>query len=168
MAPPDSIGEASQTGTKDPCTFSNLEAVRFSHLSLSLEVDFEASVLRGVAKWRVTLAQPAATVVLDTRGLAVTAVTVQGAEAAFSMGSEHAAFGTPMAVELPEVARQPGSTLELSIAYATTPASSALGWLPPAQTAGKLHPYVFSQVRLPGPWAPGPPDPKHLVGGSRI
>jgi leukotriene-A4 hydrolase len=121
--------------------------MEFAHLSLELEVDFQASVLRGVAKWQLTMVQPVTSVVLDTRGLAVSAVTVLGAPAAFSMGSEHAAFGTPMMVELPDVARQPGTKLELSIAYATTPASSALGWLPPAQTAGKVHPYVFSQCQ---------------------
>lgn len=131
----------------DPCTFSNLQAVEFSHLSLELEVDFEASILKGVAKWQLTLLQPATSVVLDTRGLSVSAVMVLGAAAAFAMGSEHPALGTPMTIELPDVARAPGSNLEISIAYATTPASSALGWLPPAQTAGKVHPYVFSQCQ---------------------
>jgi leukotriene-A4 hydrolase len=131
---------------RDPCTLSNLDEISFTHLSLALEVDFDASVLRGVATWRLKLIQSSSRVTLDTRGLSVTRATVLGADAPFSLGAEHAAFGTPLTVKLPEKC-EPGRELVLSITYQTSPQSSALGWLPPEQTAGKSHPYVFSQCQ---------------------
>ena len=38
--------------------------------------------------------------------------------------------------------------LKVTVSYATSSSSSALQWLPPEQTAGKKHPYLFSQVGL--------------------
>eukprot|EP00967_Tisochrysis_lutea_P072328 scaffold96312_cov30-Tisochrysis_lutea.AAC.4 len=63
------------------------------------------------------------------------------------MGKAHPAFGSSLRIELPESARTAGTSLHILISYATTPASSALGWLPPEQTAGKEYPYVFSQCQ---------------------
>ena len=37
--------------------------------------------------------------------------------------------------------------LNIVIEYETSPSCSALQWLPPAQTAGKTHPYLFSQCQ---------------------
>lgn len=34
--------------------------------------------------------------------------------------------------------------ISVFIQYATSPSASAAQWLPPAQTAGKKYPYVFS------------------------
>ena len=38
-------------------------------------------------------------------------------------------------------------SFKINIRYATAPTSSALQWLPPSQTAGKTHPYLFSQCQ---------------------
>ena len=35
----------------------------------------------------------------------------------------------------------------LRVTYETTPESSAIQWLPPSQTLGKVHPYLFTQCQ---------------------
>src|SRR5262249_39746423 len=35
----------------------------------------------------------------------------------------------------------------IRVVYSTTPESTAIQWLPPAQTAGKKHPYLFTQFQ---------------------
>jgi leukotriene-A4 hydrolase len=37
--------------------------------------------------------------------------------------------------------------VKITIQYTTANDASALQWLPPAQTAGKTHPYLFSQCQ---------------------
>jgi leukotriene-A4 hydrolase len=40
-----------------------------------------------------------------------------------------------------------GDTLKIRVEYATTPQSDAIQWLEPAQTEGKVHPYLFTQCQ---------------------
>ena len=117
--------------------------VTAAHFSLS--VDFDKKVLSGSVDLSVQRRSPAATrVVLDTRDLHITAVTnsSSGAPVAWSWGELVPAFGRPLYVELP-----PGDSAQISIAYSTSPNSTALAWMTPEQTAGKRHPYVYSQCQ---------------------
>ncbi len=135
---------------KDYFSFANIEAFASEHLDLDLTVDFGARSLHGTATLHLRRLRPdVAEVVLDTRDLAIEAVEYEaagGASAAavyrFGKTDEHT--GTPLIVELPEAALGDESPV-LRIAYATSPASSALQWLPPGLTAGGEHPMVFSQ-----------------------
>lgn len=64
----------------------------------------------------------------------------------FSLGNLHPAFGIPLIIQLNESAKK-DSTVILSIEYETSPNASGLQWLPPTQTEGKDHPYLFSQFQ---------------------
>ena len=41
-----------------------------------------------------------------------------------------------------------GSRLRISIEYSTSKTASAVQWLKPEQTAGKKHPYMFTQCQV--------------------
>jgi len=132
---------------RDYFTFANIEQFTTEHLALDLDVDFEAKELRGFAMLTMRrLDASASQVVLDTRDLTVTSVAVlqsgNTAQAEFSFGDPDETLGTPLAIELPG---DTGESFELIIEYNTSPASTALQWLPPELTAGGKYPLMFSQ-----------------------
>jgi leukotriene-A4 hydrolase len=90
-------------------------------------------------------AAPVAVVVLDSKALTITAVTAvaTGAALAFDHASvaEDDVFGRPLRITLAHPLAH-GERAVIRIAYSTSPTASAVQWLPPAQTSGKVHPYV--------------------------
>ena len=121
----------------DACTLSDCTP---THLVLDWSCDFSAKSLRGVATWTVTTA--GSTLTLDTKDLTIERVTVGGAPAEFSLLDEVEPFGNPLRVEVGAAGAH-----EVAIHYATSPESSAIQWLEPALTAGKVRPYVFTQCQ---------------------
>ena len=147
----------------DKSTLANIDAFTYKHLSLSLTVDFESSTLKGTATWMVDVARAdVSELVLDTSsGLAVTEASVNGVRVEHVSKPVHTVFGTPVGIPIPAELREAGRELSVKLSYSTAPECSALQWLPPAQTAGKVRPYMFSQCQaiharalLPCPDAP--------------
>lgn len=132
----------------DPHSYANLEAVRVRALKLDLAVSFERKQLSGFAE--LTLAwsdAKARSLILDTRDLAISSIqAIDGAgnyrPLKFTLGTRDAVLGTPLTVRLPKGLAQPQ---RIRISYATQPEASGLQWLEPGQTAGKQHPFLFSQ-----------------------
>jgi leukotriene-A4 hydrolase len=69
-------------------------------------------------------------------------------------------LGQALTVTLPDVTL-PDTATEVVVAYATSPDAGALQWLSPAQTAGRKHPYLFSQGQsiLTRTWIPTQDSP---------
>lgn len=124
---------------------SNPAEVRVRHLRLDLDVVFEDKALRGTAVLELDRIEPGATHLrLDTRALDVgSAEAAEGdgpwAPAPFSLEPADPILGSGLAIELPRRADR------VRIRYATRPEASGLQWLGPAQTAGRAHPFLFSQ-----------------------
>lgn len=143
--------ETPEVDTYDPArdyfTFANTDAFVTEHLALDLDVDFEAKELRGFALLTMRrLDLEASEIVLDTRDLTIASAAVltsDGAEpAAYRFGEAHETLGTPLYIEVPA---DTGEKFDLVLEYKTSPASTALQWLPPELTAGGKFPMVFSQ-----------------------
>jgi hypothetical protein len=112
---------------------------RVTHVALDLTADFAAKTLAGSATLNVDRAAGAKQIVLDTKGLAVERVTDKdGTPLTFTLGNADAILGRPLTVDLP-------ASGPITIAYRTSPDAAALQWLAPSQTAGKSHPYLYSQ-----------------------
>src|SRR5215471_16534462 len=125
----------------DPHSYFDTEQPRAKHVRLRWQVDFDAQQLTG----DVTLVfeKPSSGMVdLDSKGLTITAVqTSTGRNVPYAFGNDEPILGRKLRLDLP------ADTSEVTIAYHTSPEALALQWLDPAQTAGKRHPFLFSQCQ---------------------
>uniref|UniRef100_A0A8B9GNN6 Leukotriene A4 hydrolase n=1 Tax=Astyanax mexicanus TaxID=7994 RepID=A0A8B9GNN6_ASTMX len=131
----------------DHCSFSSFSKCLTRHLNLSLQADFSSRVLRGrVALTVEVLEDKFSSLTLDTKDLKIFKVSANGQAAKFELGAQHGFKGSPLEITLPfELSR--GQHVIVEVEYETSPSASALQWLSPAQTAGKKHPYLFSQCQ---------------------
>jgi leukotriene A-4 hydrolase/aminopeptidase len=145
-------GRGTDTVTKptvpaDPSSAANVSAFVTTHLALDLTTDFATKTLGGTAELTFDRRDPAATeVVLDTRDLTIRKVEAAIGQAAwvettFKLDPATAAFGSALRITMPP------SATRARVTYATSPAARGLQWLTPEQTAGRKHPFLFSQAQ---------------------
>jgi len=157
-------GAAGQTGTeiagsdtsRDMHSYARPDEARVTHVALDLRADFESRTLSGTATLTVHRSSAAREIVLDTKDLAIEAVTdAKGGKLAHSLGPSDPILGTPLTIALPEH----GSGIV--VRYRTSPSAAALQWLTPEQTAGGSHPFLYSQGQaiLTRTWIPTQDSP---------
>lgn len=159
MTPPDQTRMVAPILTsadaRDTSTYARPQEARVTHVALDLELDFAAKAVRGTATLDV-LARPDATdLVLDSDGLQIEQVTdAAGNALQWSLGEAAGEKGAPLTIAL-------GSARQVVIRFAANPQASALQWLAPEQTAGKVHPFLFSQGQaiLNRSWIPTQDSP---------
>ena len=127
-------------------SFANTGDYRVRHLDLDLTVDFSRKVLEGEAILQIErLNEENNPLVLDTRGLSIESVRACDGEhfeeTAFSLTDSDDILGQALSIELP------GDATTVAIRYRTDPEASGLQWLEPRQTAGKRHPFLFTQAQ---------------------
>lgn len=127
-------------------TFANTDDYLVKHLDLDLDVDFERKVLEGEASLQLRrLTDKNPPLVLDTRDLEIESVRAGHGETLepvkFSLGKTDQHLGTPLEIKLPKHADR------VVIRYRTSPGASGVQWLEPQQTAGKQHPFLFTQAQ---------------------
>ena len=125
----------------DPHSYNDDTQAETESLAWTARIDFTTRTLEAEA----TLAFRAASegpLDLDTRDLAIDAITDgDGRALAFKLHPADPVLGARLTVTLP------AGTRAIRIRYRTSPEASALQWLAPAQTAGGVHPYLFSQCQ---------------------
>ncbi len=105
------------------------------HIELDLAVSFRERRLRGAAT--LHLGPAGRRLVVDTRDLEIR--RVNGRTDNFRLGPRDPILGAPL-----EITLEPGERSVL-IEYETSPEASGLQWLEPSQTAGRRHPFLYSQ-----------------------
>jgi leukotriene-A4 hydrolase len=116
-------------------SWSHPDLIRVRHLELNLDVRFDRRVLAGSATLHLDRLS-GSELVLDTRGLEIH--SVENA-AGYELGAADAVLGAPLRIQLlPEASW-------VRVHYSTSPQASGLQWLDPPQTAGKLHPFLYTQ-----------------------
>uniref|UniRef100_A0A669CBU2 Leukotriene A-4 hydrolase n=1 Tax=Oreochromis niloticus TaxID=8128 RepID=A0A669CBU2_ORENI len=117
----------------DPCSFSSFTRCVTKHLNLHLHLDFDRHVIRGrVALTVEVLEDRFSTLTLDSSDLSVVSVT---------------ANGQPVSLPSSLSVLMAWQHVIVEVTYETSPSATALQWLTPEQTAGKKHPYLFSQCQ---------------------
>ena len=139
--------------TPDPHSYARPAEAKVRHLLLDLTVDFTSRTLAGHATWQLDRSPQATALLLDTRDLHIEAVLLgeaDGEPTSFELGPADAVLGQSLRIALQPEAKT------VTIRYRTTPGAAALQWLTPAQTAGRLYPFLFtqSQAILARTWLP--------------
>lgn len=127
-------------------SFANTQDYRVTHLDLDLAVDFTRKVLAGEA---VLSLDPQNSnnnpLILDTRDIRVQSVRAgdenRMQDTRFTLVDTDDYLGEPLTIDLPA-----GAT-RVAIRYETVPGASGVQWLEPVQTAGKRHPFLFTQAQ---------------------
>jgi len=141
---------ASVSVERDQFTYANYEDVIVTNIDLDLDVNFDEKRLEGMAYLDIKLIKPSTDkIILDTKDLTITAVSffrgvdeIDGpTNKMFTLAEADPVLGSKLEIELP------GNVDRIAIAYNTSPKAEGLQWLGPAQTAGKKHPYLFSQAQ---------------------
>ena len=128
--------------SKDYHSYANPDEVLVTHLNLDLSADFAVKKLIGSVQ--VTMQRQkenAKELILDTRDLTILSVTSNGKPVSFDLKPADENLGAALHIVLPEGADT------LTINYETSPTASGAQWLTPAQTAGKKHPFLFTQAQ---------------------
>jgi aminopeptidase N len=137
---------------RDPHSFSRPDEVVVRHLSLDLDVDFDAKQLSGTATLTIENLSGTDELRLDAWDLDVTSVDFGSDDAPthFRFLEDRPYLGQSLIVDI-----QPGTTT-VRLHYSSSPGAAALQWLEPAQTAGKRHPFLLSQSQacLARTWIP--------------
>ena len=130
---------------RDIHSYSNPDRVRVGHISLDLTVVFEQQTIHGVAVLTIEqIGRDTKQLILDSRALRIddTEVSPDGVkytESVFAIGQPDKILGAPLQIDIAP------DTKFIRIRYSTDPAATALQWLTPAQTAGKQHPFLYTQ-----------------------
>jgi leukotriene-A4 hydrolase len=127
---------------KDYHSFSNPESIKVTHLNLDLTVDFSKKMLIGTAHLDLQkVDQNATQLILDTRNLTINSVTAMGEKVDFGLANGDSFLGAALTIDVPAAADS------VLISYQTSPKASGVQWLTPEQTAGKKHPFLFTQAQ---------------------
>ena len=149
-------GSNAATNERDVHSFAIPQEARVTHVTLDLRADFAAKRLSGTATLDLERVPNANKIVLDTQELDIHGVTDGSGKAVpFALGTNDKILGRPLTVTLSP------DTRRIVVNYTTSPDAAALQWLDPEQTAGKRHPYLFSQgeATLTRTWIPTQDSP---------
>ncbi|RIJ42092.1 M1 family metallopeptidase [Pontibacter oryzae] len=122
------------------------------HLDLDITVDFSNKILSGTASYLIENKTGTDRIIFDARNLQIEKVYLgdNQEETTFELGDEKEFLGQPLIIKIKP------DTKRVTIKYKTSPDAAALQWLNPQQTAGKKHPFLFtqSQAILARTWIP--------------
>ncbi|PJF16672.1 Leukotriene A-4 hydrolase/aminopeptidase [Paramicrosporidium saccamoebae] len=132
---------------RDPNSVANIDVFQTTHIHLAWDVDFDTSTIDGTATLTLKRVGDGNQLVLDCSHLVIHNIIetndLSSAPLNHDFKPSASLFGGSLTITLPEGR----DTYTISINYATTDKSSALQWLTPEQTLGKVYPYLFSQCQ---------------------
>lgn len=125
---------------KDNHSFSNPNEAVIKKLTLNVILDFDKKVISGKASYKIEN-NNSTQIIFDTKDLDIQKVTLgaKDEKTTFRIGEEVEHLGKPLIVDITS------QTEKVNIYYNTKPESEAVQWLSPQQTAGKTHPFLFTQ-----------------------
>jgi len=144
---------------QDKSTLSNPLVSQTKHVDWSVEVDFENCKFSATATYDIVITCTGSnrSIELDTRGLVIKSVIVDGQKNEWKLcdeieGKAHLGqkLTIPISMENNPTDNKECHNVALIIKYETSPEPikcTAAQWLTPAQTCGKKFPYLFTQCQ---------------------
>lgn len=130
-----------ESGT-DYHSFSNPDEIKVTHIDLDLTADFTQKSLIGSATLTFERVKEGATeLIVDTRDITVVDISIDGSSLDYSLKPADENLGAALHIPVGNTAEQ------VTIKYQTAPTASGVQWLTPEQTAGKKHPFLFTQAQ---------------------
>ncbi len=142
------------TPVKDIHSYAEPSQAIMQHLNWQAEVDFDSSRIYAKASIRISKDPNAEVLLLDSKNLHIDSVKagtgIVESPTEFTLSDPDEIMGSALEIKLPKEADW------VHIYYRTTAGAEALQWLNPRQTAGKEHPFLFtqSQAILARSWIP--------------
>lgn len=136
----------------DHHSFSKPDEAVVKHLDWKAEVSFDEKIIKATATYEIVNEKDVNEIHLDTRNLKIRSVSrddIDG-ELEYDLVEQGEFLGTELVIPITS------KTKSISIVYETTEGADALQFLSPVQTAGKKHPFLFtqSQAILARTWLP--------------
>ncbi|WP_223668921.1 M1 family metallopeptidase [Kangiella shandongensis] len=130
----------------DEHSYGNLNEVQLQHLDLDLTVNFEEKELQGHVDISFKrLKDDVTRLDLDTRDIDIEKSQIWSndtwQDTTFELAEKDPVLGSKLSIALDD------KTTKVRVFYNTQPQASGLQWLTPEQTAGKEHPFVYSQAQ---------------------
>jgi leukotriene-A4 hydrolase len=124
-------------------SYSNVSKVKTKHLHLDLDVNFESSVIYGVARHSIQFVEKVDTMILDVKNLDIQKITIgkkgNELETNYLLGKNDDLLGQPLFVKVNS------TTEQVNIYYKTNQKPEAIDWLPASLTQSKKHPFMYTQ-----------------------
>ncbi len=132
----------------DPNSFTNSDQAVIKHSHLDWTTNFEKKILQGSVIHTIAILEPTTKIVLDTKSLSISQIKMvdDNTPLEYSFGTKDDQFGTPLTIEFGKTMDH-GAQVKVQIFYETTDGCTAIQWLAPSQTVGKVHPYLFTQCQ---------------------
>ena len=142
----EAVFDAPMEAPRDVFTYANYNEVRVTNADFDLTADFAAKTFSGVVVLDIEYRDlDAEHIILDADDLTIESIEGWNAgawsETEFTLGEDDPTLGAPLEISLEEKPDR------LRITYSTSPGAQGLQWLAPEQTAGKTHPFLFSQFQ---------------------
>jgi leukotriene-A4 hydrolase len=123
---------------EDPHSFTNADHSKISHIDLHLTPDFSRKCI-DVSATYILDAPSIGSLYLDTRDLRIQRIHANGRTLDWEFDSQDEIKGERLHI------KDLDQELRISIDLTTSSKASALQWLSPQQTAGGIHPFLYSQ-----------------------
>ena len=124
----------------DPHSYTDLLQGKITHIDLRIQTDFEAHILKIEANYQ--LAEPVnGSLFLDTAGIDLLKAVADGQELQWEYDQQDKLLGERLHL------KELDGITSLSLVFNTSNQARALQWLPAVQTAGRKHPFLYSQCQ---------------------
>ena len=118
-------------------------------MHLSWDISFEAKTINGWCRHTIKILDAdCEEVCFDSSKLLIKKTTLNATEVVIRCAELNPVLGTQICVPIPTHLQKKDAEFDIVFYYTVTSEATALQFLEPAATAGKKHPYMFTQCQV--------------------